>query len=163
MAELPALLETAVRSAVHLEMHDTYEAIDPDWLEWREGRRFDPAVRWASWFDLIRRTVARGVSIRRARIVTEPLTDYIRYEHEITAAHNIAAGEEVQWLPRQHALGLLVPLVDFWVIDSEVVIINQFDTAGHMTEQRRDDLAGLYSSSFDQVWQQAVPHGDFTV
>lgn len=34
------------------------------------------------WFDLVRAHVARGVEFRRARIVSEPVTDYIRFEHE---------------------------------------------------------------------------------
>lgn len=163
MAELPTLLEAATRSAVHLEMRDTYEAIDPDWLEWRDGHQFDPAVRWAGWFDLVRRTAARGVVFRRARVVTEPVTDYIRYEYAVTAAHNVAAGEEVRWLPRSAGLDLLVPLVDFWVVDGEIVIINHFDTQGQMTEERRDDLAGLYASSFSRVWRQAIPHADYLI
>lgn len=146
-------------------MRDTYEAIDPDWFDWQRGERFDPAVRWSSWFDLVRRTAARGVSIRRARIITEPVTDYIRYEHEVTAAHNIAAGEEVRWLYRRAAVGLLVPLTDFWVVDDAALVLNHFDSTGAMTEERRDDpaLVSTYAIAFEAVWQQCVPHAEFVI
>ena len=165
MAVLPVLLDAASSSAVHLEMRDTYEAIDPDWFDWQRGERFDPAVRWSGWFDLVRRKVARGVSIRRARIITARMTDYIRYEHDVTAAHNIAAGEEVRWLYRRSALGLLVPLTDFWVVDDAVLVLNHFDSTGAMTEERRDDpeLVSTYAGAFEAVWEQSVPHAEFVI
>jgi phytoene dehydrogenase-like protein len=47
-----------------------------------------------------------------ARIVSEPVTDYIKYEYDVTAAYNLASGEQVRWLPRQQTAGLLVPPSD---------------------------------------------------
>ena len=82
------------------------------------------------WSDLIRATVARGVTVRRIRLVSEPVTDYIRFEYDVTAAHNIAAGEDVRWLPRSAAAGLLVPCSDFWVLDGQVVLWNHFAATG---------------------------------
>ena len=93
------LLRSAERSAAHLELRDAYTPDDPDWLDWQAGNRFDPEERWASWSGLIRATVARGVAVRRLRLVSEPVTDYVRFEHDVTAAHNLAAGEQVRWLP----------------------------------------------------------------
>ena len=57
------LLRSAEHSAAHMEMRDVYTPHDPDWLNWQAGRRFDPEERWASWSDLIRATVARGVTL----------------------------------------------------------------------------------------------------
>ncbi|MGO8892505.1 MAG: DUF6879 family protein, partial [Streptosporangiaceae bacterium] len=111
------LLRSAEHSAAHMEMRDIYTPDDPDWLDWHAGHRFDPEKRWASWSGLIRATVARGVSVRRIRLVSEPVTDYVRFEYDVTAAHNLAAGEQVRWLPRHAAAGLLVPCSDFWVLD----------------------------------------------
>src|SRR5262249_62105649 len=82
---------------------------DPDWNAWRDGERFDPTLRWASWFNLVRSATMRGVSVRRARIVYEPVSTYVRYEYDVTADHNLAAGEQVRWLARQNAIGLLIP------------------------------------------------------
>jgi hypothetical protein len=44
-------------------MRDDYTPDDPDWREWREGHRFDPAQRWSDWFDLMRETTGHGVQI----------------------------------------------------------------------------------------------------
>ena len=88
------LFRTAIRRALHLEMRDGYPPDDPDWLEWKAGGRFDPAERWRVWGDLMRETTGRGVEVRRARIVSEPLSEYIRSEYDVTGAHNVAAGEQ---------------------------------------------------------------------
>ena len=161
-----ALFRAAERSAMHLEMRDAYTPSDPDWLDWQAGNRFDPADReeWRSWFSLISATVARGVSVRRARIVSEPVTDYIRYEYGVTAGHNLAAGEQVRWLPRRNTAGLLVPPTDFWVFDEQVVLWNHFAGDGSwITEEKCYDpaLARLCASAFGAVWERAIPHEEY--
>jgi hypothetical protein len=151
---------------MHLEMRDAYTPSDPDWLDWQAGKRFDPAEReeWRGFARLISATVARGVSVRRARIVSEPVTDYIRYEYDVTAGHNLAAGEQVRWLPRRNTAGLLVPPTDFWVFDGQVVVWNHFAGDGSwITEEKCDDraLAGLCASAFGAVWERAIPHEEY--
>ncbi len=158
------LFRAASSSAWHMEMRDSYTPGDPDWLDWQAGRRFDPADRWSSWSYLVRATVARGVSVRRVRIVSEPVSDYIRFEYDVTEGHNIAAGEEVRWLPRHKAAGLLVPVSDFWVFDSQVVLWNHFAGDGSWVgEEQGDDpaLAKSCAASFETAWERAVPHQNY--
>jgi len=158
------LLRSAESSAWHMELRDGYTPDDPDWLDWQAGHRFDPAERWADWSGLIRATVDRGVSVRRVRLVSEPVTAYIRFEYDVTAAHNIGAGEQVRWLPRQEAAGLLVPCSDFWVFDGQVVLWNHFAGDGSWVgEDRSDDpeLAKLCASSFEAAWERGIPHEDY--
>jgi hypothetical protein len=158
------LLRSAECSAWHMELRDGYTPDDPDWLDWQAGKRFDPAERWASWSGLIAVTVSRGVAVRRIRLVSEPVTAYIRFEYDVTAAHNIGAGEQVRWLPRQEAAGLLVPCSDFWVFDSQVVLWNHFAGDGSWVgEERSDDpeLAKLCASSFEAAWERGIPHEDY--
>lgn len=158
------LLRAAEHSALHMELRDSYTPDDADWLDWQAGRRFDPAERWADWHGLIRETVDRGVGVRRVRLVSEPVTDYIRFEYEVTPAHNLAAGEGVRWLPRHAAPGLLVPAEDLWVFDSQVVLWNHFAGDGSWVgEERSDDpaLAKLCVSSFEAAWERGIPHEDY--
>lgn len=158
------LIRAAERTAWHLELRDSYTPDDPDWLEWQAGVRFDPAERWAFFADLVRETVARGVSVRRVRIVSEPVSDYVRYEYDVTAAHNVAAGEEVRWLPRHAGAGLLVPAEDFWVCDGQMLLWNHFAGDGSWVgEERSDDLAHaqLCASSFEAAWERAIPHAEY--
>jgi hypothetical protein len=163
---LPGLFRGAVRSAVHLEMRDAYEPNDPDWIDWREGRHFDPAERWHEWFSMICDTTARGVSVRRARIVAEPVTDYVRYEYDVTAGLNLASGEDVRWLPRSRAVGLLVPAVDFWIFDEAVLVVNHFDGyGGNLRQEQLDDagLAARYAAAFEEIWDRATPHREYVI
>ena len=158
------LFRAAEHSALHMELRDSYTPGDPDWLDWQAGRRFHPAERWASWQGLVRQAVDRGVSVRRVRIVSEPVTDYIKFEYDVTAAHNLAAGEEVRWLPRQAAAGVLVPCSDFWVFDGQVVLWNHFAGDGSWVgEERSDDpaLAKQCVSSFEAAWERAIPHAEY--
>jgi hypothetical protein len=158
------LFRSAVRSAVHLELRDSYTPNDPNWRDWREGRRFDPAERYRNWFDLTATTTARGVEVRRMRLVSEPVTDYIRFEYDVTAGLNIAAGEQVRWLPRRQAADLLVPGSDFWAFDDAMVVFNHFDGVGDwVCEERRDDaaLAKRLTAAFETIWERAIPHDQY--
>jgi hypothetical protein len=149
------------RSAVHLETRDQYTPSDPVYLDWKAGKPIDPAEAWRDWYDLICATVARGVSVRRARVVSEPVTDYIRYEYDLTAGLNIAAGEQVRWLPRRHASDLALPGNDFWVFDNRLVRFGYFAGDGeYIDEELTQDpsVVTLCSSAFEQVWDRATDH-----
>src|ERR1700677_639259 len=123
MAKVPPfseLIGATTRSAVHLELRDSYDPDTPQYAEWLAGTP-RPVPASQEWFDFVREHTARGVRFRRARIVSEPLSDYIRFEHEATAGLNVAAGEEVRWLPRRLGAGLCVPVNDYWVFDGRLV------------------------------------------
>jgi hypothetical protein len=164
------LLGGAVESAVHLEMRDSY-AVDYEegpFADWRAGFRHDPDDRaswWRPWLDLVQETVGRGVVMRRARIVSEPVSDYIRYEHSGTFT-NVAAGEQVRWLPRRHASDLALPGNDFWLIDSRLIRWNHFtgDGASGGGELSTDPAAAkLCAEAFDAVWERGIPHDRYEI
>ncbi|MFF3156192.1 DUF6879 family protein [Streptomyces sp. NPDC057910] len=166
------LLSSARHSAVHLEMRDSYGVGDEteDFENWkRTGRRdVDPAsAYWAPWVELIRSTACRGVVVRRARIVSEPVTDYIRYEHAGTVV-NLHAGEQVRWLPRRQASDIALPGNDCWVFDGEAVLFNHFSGDGSWSEpgwevRTESAVARLASTAFEAVWERGVPHEKYAV
>ena len=114
----------------------------------------------------MRATTARGVHVRRARIVSEPVTDFIKYEYDLTEGLNLAAGEDVRWLPRRAASDIALPGNDFWVFDNRLVRFNYFAGNG---EERGDELVNdeavvrLCVSAFESVWQRAIPHRDYRI
>ncbi|MEV4947503.1 DUF6879 family protein [Streptomyces sp. NPDC053755] len=156
------LLGRCERSAVHLEMRDSYAPTDR-FEAWKRGERIDwddRASWWHPYDQLITDTVARGVSIRRARIVSEPVTEYIRWEHYVTQA-NVTAGEDVRWLPRRRATDIALPGNDFWLFDGELLRVHHFSGDGAVVEDEiTDDTATvkLCASAFEAVWDRAVPH-----
>ncbi|RKN12121.1 DUF6879 family protein [Streptomyces radicis] len=166
------LLASARHTAMHLEMRDIYDVGDEaaDFERWqRTGERdVDPASEyWAPWVGLIEETVARGVAVRRARVVSEPVSDYIRYEHA-GAAVNVAAGEDVRWLPRRRASDLLLPGNDLWVFDETAVLFNHFDGHGNWSSPKWEvrtepDLIAQVRGSLRAVWDRAVPHEQYKV
>lgn len=166
------LMEAAQHSAVHLEMRDAYGVGDEadDFNEWkRSGQRdADPTSQyWAPWVDLITRATARGVAVRRARVVSEPITDYIRYEHAGTGV-NVHAGERVRWLPRSNAATLLLPGADLWVFDGASVLFNHFTGDGEWATPGMELTADPHIvkqcvDAFEAVWDRAIPHDQYEI
>jgi hypothetical protein len=156
------LIAGTTRTAVHLEARDSYTPDDPAFLDWKAGRPV-PAPAGPAWYELVREHTARGVEFRRARIASEPLADYIRFEYE-TTQWNIDAGEQVRWLSRSMAPGLLVPLADFWVLDNRLVRFGYFAGDGEFLEHELTDdpeVVRTCTEAFERVWSRAVPHADY--
>lgn len=156
--------------AVHLEMRDSY-AVDYEegpFADWRAGHRLDPADRaswWRPWLDLIRETVGRGAEVRRARIVSEPVSEYTQFLYDGTFT-NVAAGEQVRWLPRRQASDIPLPGNDFWLFDGRWVHWNHFAGDGSsLGEEITDDplAAALCRDAFEVVWDRAIPHDQYKI
>ena len=167
-----ALFAESSHSALHLEMRDIYAVEDEEQrvahfqaTGSRDLTAEAQALERSWWLDLTRNSKARGVSLRRARIVSEPVTSYIRYEHWGTPL-NIMAGEEVRWLPRTKAARLALPGADFWLFDQQRVLFNHFTGDGGWlgNELVADDptLARLCSDAFEAVWALATPHDKYS-
>ncbi|MFI9271742.1 DUF6879 family protein [Kitasatospora sp. NPDC052896] len=164
------LLADCQRSAVHLEMRDVYGVAeeDADFAAWKAGYRHDPLDRTSWWNDfhsLISSAVARGVEVRRARVVSEPVSDYIRYEHSCTF-QNIAAGEMVRWLPRRLASDLLMPGNDLWIFDDQLIRFGLFSGDGAFVSHAMEDTPDAVkrcAAAFETVWERAIPHDDFRI
>lgn len=160
------LLRGSQRSALHLEMRDGYMRDDPKLIAWKAGQRLDPADRaswWRPWLQLMAETVGRGVVVRRARIVSEPVSEYIRFEHDVTFT-NLAAGERVRWLPRRRATDLALPGNDFWLVDDETLLVNHFSGEGDWTGNELisdETVVKLCAAAFEAVWERAVPHDEY--
>ncbi|PTM91164.1 hypothetical protein LXH13_25360 [Streptomyces spinosirectus] len=151
-------------SAVHLEMRDSYMKSDPSYVDWAAGIAIDPAERWADWLTLVTDATSRGVKVRRARIVSEPVSQYIRFEYEVTNGLNIAAGEEVRWLPRRRTTGIALPGNDFWLFDSSLLLVNHFDGDGEWLDpvlSTNPQEIKLCDDAFESVWQLGIPHDDY--
>lgn len=165
--EFSELLAGTGHSAVHLEMRDGYYS-NPRFEAWRNGARVDWDDRsswWRPFHQDIADAVARGVNVRRARVVSEPVTDYIRWEHYQTRA-NVEAGEQVRWLPRRQAWDLLLPGTDLWVFDGRLMRVHHFSGDGEwISKELSDDPAvvGQHGAAFEGVWERAVPHAQYEV
>src|SRR5207249_8109623 len=102
-----------------------------------------------------------GKHVRRARIISESVSDYIRFEWAGTDVL-VEAGEEVRWLPRRLASPIPLPGNDFWLFDATTVVFSVFDGAGEVVERQLhtdQHILDLCLTAFETVWQLAIPHG----
>jgi len=152
-----------------MELRDSYMLDDPGYVAYQQGRRLDVGDRgswWNGWHDTVAAAVGRGVTVRRARVVSEPLHPYGLYEYDLTPG-NLSAGEAVRWLPRRRAADLLLPGADFWVFDGETVLFHHFTGEGQLAEDGREHradpaLAKVLSEAFEAAWKRATPHAEYT-
>ncbi|WP_103504354.1 MULTISPECIES: DUF6879 family protein [unclassified Streptomyces] len=149
-------------------MRDSYTPGDAEFARWRAGHRYngDPANLpdwWGTWRELVAETTARGVVMRRARVVSEPVTEYIRHEHDMTFA-NVAAGESARWLPRRRAADIPLPGTDLWMFDGESVLFTYFSGVGDVVDRETSSdpaVVELVRSAFETVWERGTPHEDY--
>jgi hypothetical protein len=165
---LTEFLDKTQRSLTHLEMRDSYGTQSAGYQAWREDVPLAEIERldhyFTPWNKLVAAHVARGVSFRRARVISEPHSDYIAYEHAITPRSNLAGGEIVRWLPRPQAKDLALPGCDFWQSDDGLVLwvfqTGDGDPAGHELSEEPGEMK-LCSSAFEAVWERAIDHGEY--
>ncbi len=157
----PDLLRTCKREAFHLEVLDTYA--EPN--EHEPFRRFladepDDYAWFQPWTELIQETTSRGVAVTRVRIVTEPHTDYTRFALAV-AALNVRAGEDIRYLPRQHAGE--VPSDDYWLLDDETVVFSAFGESGGWSGAATTDphIAAYCRGLRARFWPLATPFPDY--
>lgn len=166
-----ALFAESHHCAIHMEMRDTYAVEDEQArvahfqaTGSRDLAAETRALERSWWLDLMRDSKSRGLRLRRVRIISEPVSSYIRYEHAGTPL-NISAGEEVRWLPRIRAARLALPGADFWLFDHERILFNHFNGDGGWlgNEIVTNDpaAAALCSRAFESAWQLAIPHDEY--
>ncbi|HZD15601.1 MAG TPA: hypothetical protein VE196_10875 [Pseudonocardiaceae bacterium] len=162
--EFDRLLGEFERDSIHLETRDAYgttvelphmarwAAGEPDDLEWLQG-----------WCAILRAHRAAGKSVRRARIVSEPLSDYQRWSYSI-AHPMVAAGEEIRWVPRRRVSSIAIPGNDFYVLDGRLVIFLIYAGNGleveKVTSTDQTDIS-LCRSAFEAVWKLSIGHSDY--
>lgn len=166
--EFAALFANITKSWFRLETLQSYDVAD-------EASQFEAFLAGEvtvprddslnDWADMVGAHVAAGRVLQRVHIVTEPLSDYVKYEIAWGYPFTVAAGEDIrlvvqpagQWplsLPKNH---------DFWMFDGEVWAM-AYDVAGrpqyieHLTDP--DEVARHHD------WQRtaldlSVPVSDY--
>jgi len=159
------LVATARSLAFKFEQLDSYLVDVDDDVEvferWLRGEA-DPTEGLDDWLDLMRELTSSGRAVRRARVVTLPPTDYVRFEAAAVPASH-AAGEEIHYMSRADAAGL--PEHDFWLLDDDRVLIMHFDDTGMPTAHDLTDNpaeVARHQAWADLAWQRATPYDAFS-
>jgi hypothetical protein len=157
------LFATIERSSWRWECQGHY-AVDDDELEqWRAGtaQRGDADdLRWRSYVQGLRQ---RGIPFERVRMLTDPLTDYLRWMLE-TTDWNIESGEDIRWIDQATAADFGMPTYDFYIFDDDRVAIFRFDDAKVLLGVDLIDDADVvekHQAWRAAVWKHAIPHADY--
>lgn len=151
-------------SAFHLEVQDEY--CTPDEAEpfrlFLTGQHDDFA--WMKpWLRLVRTATAVGKSITRARVVSVPHVDYTRWGLTV-AEHNIAAGEDIRWVPRDLVEPTGLPADDFWLFDERRVVFTVFEPSGRFAGGAvtvDPTIVAYCLEARQRIWDKAIPHRQY--
>lgn len=121
----------------------------PQDLTWREP-----------WKRLVGSARAKGKAMERAHVVTEPLTDYMRFTLTCGYPSNVDAGEDVRILPRARAFALDLPDTDYWLFDEDLVAVMTYDETGNwLSVELTDDPSTVEQAVHgrDIIMEHATP------
>lgn len=153
------LFTSFTRSAWRFETQLTY-AEDYEQAELRRflaGESLDVSYL-AEWLDMVRAATDMGKRFGRVRVVTKPLTDYLRFELAV-APHNVAAGEEIRLLAQERARDLGLPGHDFWLFDDERLAVMHFEESSFVGAEIVTDPEAVrrHRAWRDLAWHHGEP------
>ncbi|WP_181785952.1 DUF6879 family protein [Streptomyces phytophilus] len=158
------LFETFEHTAWRLETRRRY-ASDEETDTWEQFAAGEP-VQWDyddDWCTNVRRQTGQGKRFERVRLVDDPPTTGQLYLLD-NARRNCAAGEDIRNLPRAEADRLRLPPEDFWLFDSRLAALLNFDGEDNLldvemiTEPMR---VNCYAQIRDAAWHHAVAYDTF--
>ncbi|MGW6279981.1 DUF6879 family protein [Kribbella sp. NPDC055071] len=162
--QFQGIVASAQRSVVHLETRDSYGTATeiPHIARWEAGEVDD--LEWLQpWCATVRQHVSAGHSVRRAKVVSEPLSQYQRWAAGVIEPM-VEAGEDIRWVPRRLVSSIAFPGNDCYVIDDELVIFLHYAGSGLNTSLETSTEPGdieLCRTAFEAVWELAIPHREY--
>ena len=161
--EFERLFDAFTKSAWRLEIQGTYD--EPE--EREPLRRFltgesDDLAWMTDWFDWVAELTAAGRRIGRVRVLTEPLTDYLRFELSFTG-QAVDAGEDIRLLAANDARKLQLPREDFWFFDDRLIAVLLFGDTGVTAAEVIDDPSEVnrYRAVQQLALSAAVPYREW--
>ncbi len=162
---LAELYDTFEHTVFKLEVRDRYNVPG----EQASLRRFlaqepDPERATRPWLAKMKAATEAGKRVERVRVVTEPHSNYIRWEIAGTP-YNLGAGEDIRYLPRLRAKEAGLPDHDFCLFDSRRLVLLNFDADDRPLEHElTTDPALVVQHCYwrDVAWHYAVPYSEYT-
>ena len=144
-----------------LETLDWYDAPNEHepYSRFLAGQPVDPAWR-EPWKRLVRGVRASGRTMERVHIVSEPVSDYIRFELLDVYPANVEAGEDVRILGRGTRALRSLDFYDFWLFDDDLTATLFYQDDGsveHVELTDRPPLISRLCEARDKALELAVP------
>lgn len=141
---------------------DTETELFREFLDRGEARVTEDLVSWGAE---LRSGIAAGRRYERVHVVTEPLTDYVRFECAWGYPHNVTAGENIRILPVNEGEwpdGL--PHLDYWLFDSHQLLwMNFAEDSSLMSTELVDDPEWVVAANVwrDRAMQRSIPFSEY--
>lgn len=168
-ASLLERLATFRYSLFRLETLQAYSGSSEDeaYAAYRADQAVPVTEELAQWCERIGARVRNGAIVQRVHVVTEPLTDYMRFELA-SYAPNVKAGEDVRVIPvrQDGAWPLDVGREDFWLVDSrEVWGMAYADDGSWLGTEATTDPDAVIDACFirDAALTQAMPWSQYMI
>ncbi|WP_327110756.1 hypothetical protein OHB12_23615 [Nocardia sp. NBC_01730] len=169
--ETNTLIREARTDAFHLEVSDDHSAVADETEPMRRVLAGLPPFEagaypdsWREWDELVSELTNRGVTMRRVRVVSEPLTDYLRFLHGLTD-RNARLGEDIRWLPRHLVDQADYTTDEWWLIDNAEVAFTIFGTDGDFVGAALTEDPTIVDRCVrvrDALWSKATPHAVYS-
>jgi hypothetical protein len=163
--DLGKLFTSFRSSAFRLETRSVY-SVDED--EEREafraflsGRPRPVLAQDRGWPKLVASACAAGKRMQRVRLVTLPLSDYLRFELSWGYPSNVAAGEDIRILPVVGGAPDGVMEHDYWLFDDATVVRLEYDARGRFLGVAAADDPAPYRRCRELAMARAVPFGEY--
>lgn len=121
--EWQRFFDTFKRYAWRLELHPVYTMPqeEENLRRYRSGERLPSDIE-TPWMKRVRGFVSSGRSIGRVHVVTQPLSEYLRFEFDWYYRHSVRAGEDIRILDLTGKPDPGLPDHDFYLFDDEQVV-----------------------------------------
>ncbi|MFH8567140.1 DUF6879 family protein [Streptomyces sp. NPDC017993] len=96
----------------------------------RAGRRIDPYAYSSPYAENLKRLRGEGRRKGRVHIVTQPLSEYLRFEFSRYYAPHSLAGEDIRVLDVTGRENPLPGVQDFWMFDRTTVVLMHYEEDG---------------------------------
>lgn len=157
---LQELFDSVERGAWRWECQGYYRIDDAPLRRWRAGLPFEETDSGRAWHEYIRGLRRDGKTFERVRMLTEPLTEYLRWMVPLTQ-RNIDAGEDIRWITQTQARGLGLPTYDFYLFDDARLAIMRFGEEYLLDGLEVTDDADVVARHRQYravAWRAARPH-----
>ncbi|MFJ8152243.1 DUF6879 family protein [Streptomyces sp. NPDC094468] len=96
----------------------------------RAGKRIDPHTYSSPYTEDVKRLTGEGKRKGRVHVLTQPLSDYLRFEFSRYYAPHALAGEHIRILDVTDRENPLSPVQDFWIFDRSTVVLMNYEADG---------------------------------
>ncbi|MFI5872234.1 DUF6879 family protein [Streptomyces sp. NPDC051445] len=96
----------------------------------RAGKRIDPHAYTSSYTEDLKRLRKEGKRKGRVHILTQPLSEYLRFEFSRYYAPHALSGEDIRILDVTGRENPLRGVQDFWIFDRSTVVLMHYQEDG---------------------------------